>query len=82
MIFWQRVLKSQQAVLRESNKQELLNGQQPRSVGLRRIQKIPTPKKWLVSPFSEVIDQICKKHSLENSYDKKTSNELCNIFQK
>ena len=51
-----------------------VNRQQPRSAGLRPIQEILTPKKWLISSLPEVINQICKKHSLENSYDKKTSN--------
>ena len=59
-----------------------VNHQQPRSVGLKPIQKIPTPIQWLISPLPEVINQICKTHSLENSCDKKTSNELCDIFQK
>ena len=48
-----------------------VNRQQPKSVGFRPIQKIPTPIKWFISPLPEVINQICKKYSLENSYDKK-----------
>ena len=58
-----------------------VNRQQSKSVGSRPMQKIVTPIKWLISPFPEVINQICKKHSSENSYDKKTNNETCNIFQ-
>ena len=60
-----------------------VNRQQPRSARLRAIQKIPTPIKLLISPLPEMINQICKKYSLENSQDKKTSddtpeNELIN----
>ena len=29
-----------------------------------------------------MINQICKKYSLENSQDKKTSDDTCDIFQK
>ena len=58
-----------------------VNHQQLRSVGLRPIQKIPNPIKWR-TPLPEVINQIRKKHSSENSYDKKTSNELSTNLQK
>ena len=54
--------------------------QQPRSARLRPIQKIPTPIKLLISPLPEMINQICKKYSLENSQDKKTSDDTCDIF--
>ena len=33
--------------------------------------------KRIISSLPEVINQIGKNHGLENSYDKKTSNELC-----
>ena len=46
-----------------------VNRQQPRSARLRPIQKIPTPIKLLISPLPEMINQICKKYSLENSQD-------------
>ena len=59
-----------------------VNRQQPRSTQLRPIQKIPTPIKLLIPPFPEMINQICKKHSLENPQDKKTSADTCDIFQK
>ena len=59
-----------------------VNRQQPRSARLRPIQKIPTPIKLLMSPLPEMINQICKKYSLENSQDKKTSDDTCDIFQK
>ena len=59
-----------------------VNHQQPRSARLRPIQKIPIPKKLLISPLLEMINQICKKYSLENSQDKKTSDDTCDIFQK
>ena len=59
-----------------------VNRQQPRSAGLRPIQKIPTPIKLLIFPLPEMINQICKKYSLENSQDKKTSDDTCDIFQK
>ena len=55
--------------------------QQPRSARLRPIQKIPTPIKLLISPLTEMINQICKKYSLENSQDKKTSDDTCDIFR-
>ena len=29
--------------------------------------KIPIPIKWLISPLPEIIYQICKRYSLENS---------------
>ena len=29
-----------------------------------------------------MINQICKKRSLENAPDKKTSDDTCDIFQK
>ena len=29
-----------------------------------------------------MINQICKKYSLENAQDKKTSDDSCDIFQK
>ena len=32
--------------------------------------------------FSKNDNQICKKYGLENSLDKKTSDETCDIFQK
>ena len=57
-----------------------VNSQQPRSGRLRPIQKIPTPIKLLISPLPEMINQICKKYSLENSQDKKTSDDTCDIF--
>ena len=57
-----------------------VNCQQLKSVWLRPVQKIPTPIEWIISPLPEVINQICKKHSLENSYDKKTSKHV--IFLK
>ena len=44
-----------------------VNRQQPRSVRLRPIQEIPIPIKWLISPLPEMINQICKKFSLDNS---------------
>ena len=59
-----------------------VNRQQPRSARLRPIQKIPTPIKLLISPLPEMINQICKKYSLENSQDKKTSDDTCDTFQK
>ena len=59
-----------------------VNRQQPRSARSRPIQKIPTPIKLLMSPLPEMINQICKKYSLENSQDKKTSDDTCDIFQK
>ena len=59
-----------------------VNLQQPRSARLRPIQKIPTPIKLLMSPLPEMINQICKKCSLENLQDKKTSDDTCDIFQK
>ena len=52
-----------------------VNRQQPRSARLRPIQKIPTPIKFLISPLPEMINQICKKYSLVNSQDKKTSDD-------
>ena len=36
--------------------------------------------KWLISPLPEMINQVCKKYSLENSYDKETSDETFDIF--
>ena len=57
-----------------------VNRQQPRSARLRPIQKIPTPIKLLISPLPEMINQICKKYSLENSQDNKTSDDTCDIF--
>ena len=59
-----------------------VNRQQPRSARLRPIQKILTSIKLLMPPLPETINQICKKYSLENSQDKKTSNDTCDIFQK
>ena len=59
-----------------------VNRQQQRSARLRPIQKIHTPIKLLISPLPEMINQICKKYSLENSQDKKTSDDMCDIFQK
>ena len=59
-----------------------VNRQQPMSVRLKSIKKIPTPTKWLLSPFPEMINNICKKYSFENSQDKETSNEICDIFYK
>ena len=59
-----------------------VNRQQPRSARLRPIQKIPTSIKLLMSPLPEMINQICKKYSLENSQDKKASDDTCDIFQK
>ena len=59
-----------------------VNRQQPRSARLRPIQKIPTPLKLLIFPLPEMINQICKKYSLENSQDKKTSDDTCDIFQR
>ena len=50
--------------------------------GLRPIQQIPTPIKLLISPLPEMINQICKKYSLENPQDKKTNDDTCDIFQK
>ena len=44
-----------------------VNHQQRRSVPLRPIRKIPIPVKWLISPLPEMINQICKKYSLEKS---------------
>ena len=58
-----------------------VNRQQPRSVWLRPIQKIPIPIKWLISPPLEMINQICKKYSLENCSDEKNYNEKCHILQ-
>ena len=29
-----------------------------------------------------MINQICKKYTLENSQDKKATNDTCDIFQK
>ena len=40
------------------------------------------PIKLLISPLPEMINQICKKYSLENPQDKKTSDDTCDIFQK
>ena len=57
-----------------------VNSQQPRSARLRPIQKIPTPIKLLISPLPEMINQICKKYGLENSQDKKTSDNTSDIF--
>ena len=57
-----------------------VNRQQPRSTRLRPIQKIPTPIKLLISPLQEMINQICKKYSLENSQDKKTGDGTCDIL--
>ena len=57
-----------------------VNRQQPRSARLRPIQKIPTPIKLLISPLLEMINQICKKYSLENYQDRKTSADTCDIF--
>ena len=54
-----------------------VNRQQPRSARLRPIQKIPTPIKLLISPLPETLNQICKKYSLENSQDKKSSDDTC-----
>ena len=59
-----------------------VNRQQPRSSRLRPIQKIPTPIKLLISPLPDMINQICKKYSLENFQDKKTRDDTCDIFQK
>ena len=59
-----------------------VNRHQPRSARLRLIQKIPTPIKLLISVLPEMINQICKKYGLENSQDKKTSADTCDIFQK
>ena len=53
-----------------------VNRQQPRSVGLRAIQKIPNLIKWLIPPLPEVINQICRKHNLKNSYDRVVSFKL------
>ena len=33
-----------------------------------------------MSPLPEMINQICKKYSLENYQDKKTSDDICDIF--
>ena len=57
-----------------------VNRQQPRSARLRPMQKIPTPIKLLISPLQEMIIQICKKYGLENSQDKKTTDDTCDIF--
>ena len=57
-----------------------VNRQQPRSARLRPIQKIPTPTKLLISPLPEMINQICKQYGLDNSQDKKTSDDTCDIF--
>ena len=43
-----------------------VNRQQPRSIPVRPIQKIPIPIKWNASPLPEMINQICKRYSLEN----------------
>ena len=59
-----------------------VNRQQGRSARLRPIQKIPTPIKLLIFPLPEMINQICKKYSLENSQDKKTTDDKCDTFQK
>ena len=59
-----------------------VNRQEPRLVWPRSIHKIATPRKWLISPLLEALNPICKRYSLENSQDKKTSNETCNIFKK
>ena len=65
----------------EANKLALkINHQRPRSDQLRPIRKIPTSIKWLISPLPEMINQICKRYSLNNY--KKTSDETCDIFQK
>ena len=71
-----------QFVSTQSDNEFKVNRQQPRSARLRLIQKIPTPIKLLISPLPEMINQICKKYSLENSQDKKTSDDTCDIFQK
>ena len=70
------------ATLVNSNNSLKVNRQQPRSARLRPIQKIPTLIKLLISPLPEMINQICKKYSLEISHDKKTSDDTCDIFQK
>ena len=57
------------------------NRQQPRSARLRPIQEIPIPIKLLISPLLEMTNQICKKYSLGNYQDKKTSDDTCDIFQ-
>ena len=54
-----------------------VNRPQPKSV-----KKKPTPTKWLISPFPKMINHIREKYSLEKYKDKKTGNEICNIFQK
>ena len=36
-------------------------------VRLRSFKKTPTPTKWLKSPLPEMVHQICKKYSLENT---------------
>ena len=59
-----------------------VNHQEPRSAQMRPIQKISTPIKLLISPLPEMINQICKKYSLVNYKDKKTSDDTCDIFQK
>ena len=48
-------------------KSEKVNRQQPRSVPLRPIEKIPISIKWLISSVPKMINQICKKYSLEKS---------------
>ena len=82
--FEQTFLKYCLNSLRECNflQNVKVSRQQARLVRLRSIQKIPAPKKLLISPFPGTINHICKKYSLEKSYDKKTSNEIGNIFQK
>ena len=42
-----------------------VNRQQPRSVRLRPIRKIPAPITLLISTLPEMINQTCKKYSLD-----------------
>ena len=53
--------------------------EQPKLVRLIPIQKVLSPIKWLRYPLPEVIHEIYKKQSLGTSYDKKTSDELCDM---
>ena len=50
--------------------------------GWDQSREIPTPIKFLMSSLPEMINQICKKYSLDNSQDKKTSDDTCDVFQK
>ena len=59
-----------------------VNHQQPISARLRPIQKMATPIKLPISPLPEMINQICKTFSSDNSQDKKTGDDTCDIFQK